>query len=157
MRMILQEVEKLRDRTGPPSKGYFYSGTADLVLHHGQLFSPVDQPKGLKKGRYKLCFKNAFEAADRGFGEYAEGFATTAANPFPVHHAWIVRSEGHVIDPTWNDGEDYFGIVFPLKVVSAIICAKRFYGVLEDWDNQNPILRQRLDFVTLVKIYQNLM
>lgn len=68
---------------------------------------------------------------------YCEGYA---AGIIPTLHAWVVTKFGTVIDPTWEDGTDYFGV--PIKTSYLLKSMKRtgVYGVIDLWQHRWPIL-----------------
>lgn len=70
------------------------------------------------RARQKWCFNNCFRIASRvSTLTYYEGFA----NPIiPIGHAWLVRDDGVVIDPTLclldqHRTPDYCGVPVPLQ------------------------------------------
>lgn len=60
---------------------------------------------------------------------YCEGFAVPP-DLFPIEHAWLVDSNGCVIDPTWKDGTDYFGVVLRKDFVLNHMLKTKKYGIL---------------------------
>ncbi|MCZ0984152.1 hypothetical protein O1L60_46175 [Streptomyces diastatochromogenes] len=65
----------------------------------------------------RLCYSNAARYARDHRSEglvYAEGFALPGGVDFPLAHAWCVRADGTVLDPTWADtpGRAYIGVAF---------------------------------------------
>lgn len=79
--------------------------TEKWMLEHGHVMGPrIPLPDGIKYGKAKECFGNAFGVA--AFDEryrYCEGWAYTPGL-IAVHHAWLIDLDGNVIDPTWRDG-----------------------------------------------------
>ena len=107
----------LKVKTPYPSEEHF-------VLAHGRFFMPIPFPKDLLAMRAtrmpQECFWNAhclvklFPKKYR----YVEGFASvTRLHPEPVRHAWVIDKEDSAIDPTWDDGVEYFGVEFAWKYV----------------------------------------
>ena len=41
----------------------------------------------------------------------------------PVAHAWCIDLEGFVVDTTWDEGMDYFGVPFRMQYVRRIALA----------------------------------
>lgn len=65
----------------------------------------------------RLCYGNAARYATDHQAQgmvYAEGFALTNVGGADLHlaHAWVVRPNGTVLDPTWGDhpGWAYIGV-----------------------------------------------
>lgn len=75
--------------------------------------------KILRRKLYKL--KHCFHACQivslfSPSYQYYEGYARNPAVPMNIEHAWLVK-DGKVLDPTWPDGTEYFGIPIPLDVI----------------------------------------
>ena len=85
-----------------------------LVLKLGRSFTPQRRPKGIRRGRKKRCYENAFEVmVEHETLTYCEGFVLTEGLRIPVEHAWCIDEEGNVVDNTLPDpGTAYFGIPF---------------------------------------------
>ena len=151
-----QFLSALRQVRGEGLKGlgYHYSSIEDLILTEGQIFDTVAElPKGIKKGKLGKCYQNATELILRDDSyRYVEGYAVSNGL-IPLMHGWAINDLGHVIDPTWNDGVEYYGIIFPKSTVSAQIIATKVYGMLDDYHNQFPILKDKLDFSKLETFY----
>lgn len=96
-------------------------GATTAILKYGQVFKlPEKKPDWLQISEPRNCFNNATACAvTRPDIHYAEGYALAPDLPIPVQHAWLVDSEGQVLDPTWPDTQDhvYFGIAFRRQFV----------------------------------------
>ena len=125
LRMVQTVRERGRRRPGA------YSGPEDVVLTHGKFFRkkasapPRDFPPEVSiPGR---CFSNALLSVmhgEWGDAEWAEGLTYVEgwAHPtgmIPIHHAWLVDSEGNVYDSTWDHIEEavYLGVPFSADAV----------------------------------------
>lgn len=106
---------------GPEMECYRY------VLEHGQAFRASETSKELlaliKKFkrfniRKKACFYNSQMLAmeSNGVFKYYEGWASTNSFGVPFEHGFNVY-EGKVVDITWQDGKDYFGLEIPLTFI----------------------------------------
>jgi hypothetical protein len=130
--MITPEVDTLGEDTvlsylrqvAKLSEGHYY-GTEDwvfptryhLLLDHGRRFTATPPPTDLADMEPRLCYSNAarYARAHRPDGlVYAEGYALPQGVDFPLAHAWCVRPDGTVVDPTWADapGRAYIGVAF---------------------------------------------
>jgi hypothetical protein len=115
----------------------------DYILKHGQSWGPRVFPDHIQQGPEHQCFKtSALLAIKHDNLRYVEGFATSV---IPMPHAWLVDSDGNVIDPTWDKtyGDDYFGVEIPTQTLLKVILKTDQYGVLsfENWDKILKILR----------------
>lgn len=51
----------------------------------------------------------------------------------PVHHAWLITSNGQAYDPTLEQpGEVYFGIPFETEYIREAVVVHGCYGLLDD-------------------------
>lgn len=132
----------LREQMNPP-KFMRYNSIEQFILKEGQEYRYEDRPAYIPKMPDKQCYQNAFKLIqDQSSLTYVEGFATAI---IPIAHAWCVDSKGVVIDPTWQDGRDYIGVPLPFNLVMHVTFIRGVYGVIDDWENQWPILRLGLD------------
>ena len=133
----LKFVQKARGNRKP--KGWEYTCIEDFILKNGRKMKIEPLPEGIKRGEPRQCFKNAFLLAlENGF-TYCEGYANSVV-PLPLMHAWCVDKNGIVIDPTWEDGKDYFGVEIPMEIANRIILKSGHYGVIDTWDLKFPFL-----------------
>lgn len=128
-----------KNNTTPPD---FYLGMEELLLQHGELFTPAAfnkrQYPNARRTR-RECFCNAILLAGRYDNlRYAEGLAAGGA-VLPVHHAWCIDEYGAVVDPTWRDAAqaEYFGVVADTRAVSRYFDDKENYCSILDggWDH----------------------
>lgn len=108
---------------------YYGSGNlAHKFLHeHGREYQTM--AKHEFKAPLGLCFKNAAKLVQAQEGlVYCEGFAV-AGDLFPMMHAWAVDQEGHIVDPTWNNGGHYFGVKFTEEFILKSMLRTKSYGV----------------------------
>lgn len=121
-------------------------------------FSRVDWTESLKiarrhRAKPKQCFANCHRISLAQNLDYHEGFCT---HLIPFEHAWLVRADGAVIDPTLclssNDPEptvDFFGIL----IGRAELLAPRDNPYEPTWlqsilpliGDQNPCASKRLN------------
>lgn len=97
------------------------------VLEHGQAFratAPSKELLALVKEfnhfniRKKACFYNSqmLTVESNGVFKYYEGWASTNLIGIPFEHGFNVY-KGQVVDVTWQDGKDYFGLEIPLVFI----------------------------------------
>ena len=97
------------------------------VLEFGQCFLKVSDrlPIGMRRGQLTACHVNCRKMAIRRPEEftYAEGFARSTSLGFGtprLSHAWLVDSQGLVVDRTWDrgEGDEYDGVIIPTSTLS---------------------------------------
>jgi hypothetical protein len=91
-------------------------GPSTALTEFGRIYKAIsERPRWLAHGKPKSCFLNATAIVlVRDDVAYVEGYALDPNIPIPLQHAWLVDSNGRVIDPTWadNKGHVYYGIAF---------------------------------------------
>jgi hypothetical protein len=145
MQAMMKMREMNKDKLPKPN-GWKYSCMEDFVLANGRLFTYKPLPKKIKRGEMKLCYMNAYHLVmAKPELIYVEGFA---AGIIPTAHAWCVDRKGRVYDPTWQDGQEYFGVPFDPIFVLETIAKREHYGVIDDWENKWPLIQGvRTDFL----------
>lgn len=116
-----------------------YSCLEEFILSNGKAMGDrsIESDK-YKKGTMKECFKNAYRlASSKGF-KYCEGYATSI---IPTLHAWCLDEKGNVIDVTWKNGRDYFGVIFPMSYIHKVHAARGKYGVMDNYEQGFPLLK----------------
>lgn len=117
------------------------------LLQVGRLYPWRPLPSSVARMEAKACWGNAYRLARTTGWDYACGYACADANLLvPIMHAWVVDSEGYVVDPTWAGVQRgslmnmdyarmidrrYFGIVLPLEKVAEYASQKTFMTILE--------------------------
>ena len=109
-----------------------YRGAYDLVSSLGKNWSTEVSDILVPKGMKKQCYRNAANAAWAYKNlRYVEGFALFMG--MPISHAWIVDEYDRVVDSTWDKkSEEYFGVAFSTKFLSAIAFKTGMYGLIPD-------------------------
>lgn len=107
-----------------------HSAKGAFIKAHGKEFTSIAS-KSPVKGKMKECYMNAYQLATHRDGyTYVEGMATTEKVPIPLDHAWCVDAHGDVVDPTWNEGNAYFGVPFKTEYIEKTALKTKVYGVL---------------------------
>lgn len=126
------------------NKDYKYNSVEELVLNLGRRFYPRNFNKKeypTAKSTMKECFSNAQDLLLKTEDlTYVEGYIYYH---IPILHAWLIDSEGTVIDPTLRDSENYvyFGIPLQKNYVLETTVEKGTYGVIENWEMRYPMLK----------------
>lgn len=121
-----------------------YATPAHFVLVNGRPFTPQLRPTGIRTGGFRQCFDNAFRLARRRKLIYVEGYAIRGFDGWrchPVLHAWCSTSDGLVVDNTWKDGLEYFGVPIDLAFLQQTRETSGQFSVLDNWEQGYPILR----------------
>jgi len=105
-----------------------------IVLKHGRAFqAPAHpRPKGIRKGRNKLCYMNSYHLTEQSY-RYVEGFAIANISvQIPLQHAWVIDERDNVIETTWPEsGLEYYGIIFDRELVDKVMLELRVYGIMD--------------------------
>lgn len=118
-----------------------------FTLEHGRAWETAPYPLDLPRMQIKQCFGNAQKLLMRGRKDltYVEGYACSGSLSInmPILHAWLVDSEGRVVDPTWdNDPKSaYFGVPFEREYVIKIAKAsKAACSLIDNFEMRWPLL-----------------
>lgn len=112
------------------------SHIARFLLDHGRVFATDDEAvRWLELGELGECYRNSWSLSwdmqTEGWA-YVEGYATSASLlGLPLMHAWLLTDEGLAVDPTWELGLDYYGVVIPHDVAAEVMAVTERYGVLD--------------------------
>jgi hypothetical protein len=132
------------------NQGY---SSCDFILKHGRKFStgPRSFPRW---GKLKECFKNALEAATLHGFVYCEGYASGV---IPVLHAWCVDPKtGLVVDPTWENGTEYFGVPFQHSYVLDFVDRHQVYdSLIENYRDKWPLIVGTADLSQVLNLELN--
>lgn len=121
-----------------------------FVLANGRDFQPCENPAQWikRRGRIGNCYKNAFLLVLEHPKDlrYAEGYAARMEEGHPIIckglHAWAVTKDGEVVDPTWKNGVEYFGVAFEFEQVRQVMMRNQdFSGVIDDVAGGWPLLK----------------
>lgn len=134
---MFTELAKRNKRTGING----YRCMEEFVLRNGRQMDPSPLPSGIKRGPMKQCYQNAGRIAlSRLEFTYVEGYAISI---IPVLHGWLIDSEGRVVDPTWKDGLEYFGVPISTRYLRRHVLEHGVWGVIDGWDRNWPILHAK--------------
>lgn len=95
-----------------------------FLLQHGKEFKAIKPSKELRdllkkfkhfRVRKRACYFNAqmLTIDSNGRFRYYEGYATTTKMAIGFEHGFNVY-DGQVVDLSWPDGADYFGVEIPV-------------------------------------------
>jgi hypothetical protein len=112
-------------------------GFPAFLIDHAREFEPDARTFKGRRMRPGYCFENATKMAMRRPElTYVEGYVNVL---IPTHHAWLMRPDGSIIDPTLNpvglylerpiDG--YFGVPFSTEYLIASVIRNTVYGLLD--------------------------
>ena len=139
-------------------RGARYTSEADFILKNGRAFEKSPSSEGIRMGRPRECFRNATNLAlrKRDLYTYVEGYAVNKW--FPTHvaaHAWCIDSQNFVVDPTWEEGTDYFGVAFRHDYLRRILKGKRDYGLIANHEMNYPLVtgEHRVDEALISKVW----
>lgn len=135
----LKDMTTFRRGFGNPPKHMKFCCLEEYVLRHGKFMgSRSRRSDEFPKDKMKECFANAYRRMMHKQLHYCEGFAMGV---IPVMHAWLVDMQGNVIDTTWDDGKEYFGVEFPTEFVIRTVLARGSYGVIDNFEQRWPLLQ----------------
>lgn len=103
--------------------------SVEFLAKHGKTWDKADF---LQCGEKRMCYNNAASLAVSENWYYAEGYACPKKLKLPLMHAWCVRPDGSIVDPTWEDGTDYFGAVFVPRFVYEWMVECGYAGIFEN-------------------------
>jgi len=114
----------------PGRTDWKYRGFEELVLECGRVMEPKPLPKNIKQGQPKGCYANSQRLVLKNRSlTYVEGYAMAADVSIPLQHAWLLDTDGYVIDPTWETpGCCYLGIAFRTAWIKSIWNSRKQKG-----------------------------
>jgi hypothetical protein len=107
---------------------------ARFLLTHGRDYRADKTTFKGRRMRAQECFRNATLMGRRDPSlTYVEGFLSFLG--VPIHHAWLVRPDGRVVDPTLSNktvdwDTPYYGVAFGRGFVAAFILRQGRFGLL---------------------------
>jgi len=160
MMKYLEGVARMADAV----KGRKHYGAAEaFVLDKGEWHEARALPPRYRYMEERMCFRNSYRMALRHPGlTYVEGFAWSGL--LPVHHAWCTDGEGRVVDVTWQHGQRplpaeewvYFGVKMPDELIIAVSARSDYFGVILDFTNSCPLLKQEFDAEAALALYRDI-
>jgi hypothetical protein len=55
-------------------------------------------------------------------------------------HGWCIDPAGFVVDTTWEDGDDYFGVPFRVEYIRRITGTGKDYSLIDNEEMGFPLL-----------------
>jgi hypothetical protein len=132
MDMIRDYLKEISNMTPYSISGCKYSNVYEMVLDLGQSFPTISTVK-YKQGQIKACYENSLQLSKKHGFIYCEGFAVSKIAGFPLEHAWCIDGDKKVVDITWDDGIEYFGVCFSTKFVRDLYKKTGRYSVFGDY------------------------
>lgn len=120
-----------------------YTSEADFILKNGRPFEAGALPRGIRMGRPRECFRNAATLALRkpNLYTYVEGYAVNRwVAMHTVAHAWCVGPDNYAVDPTWDEGTEYFGVAFRHDHLRRVLKSRRDYGLIDNPEMDFPLI-----------------
>lgn len=132
---LKQSIEIVKRGNFKKLGGYY--NMEEFVYRNGRLFKI--KPHNIKRGPMKECYRNAalLSIQDPKY-YYVEGYAMGI---IPAMHAWCIDKDKNVIDPTWPDGREYFGVVFKESYLFKHMEKYKRYGLIDNWQNEWPLFK----------------
>jgi hypothetical protein len=122
---FLQDVSQMMSAR----EGWKFNSVEALVLHYGRSYTPAPLPEGICRGEMRQCYSNAMQLVKtRSDLTYVEGYAFSVV--FPMGHGWATADGRTAIDPTWDNGSDYFGIPFTRSFWEGFVASTGYWGIL---------------------------
>ena len=134
IKAYLNGMIKMREQFNMHMKEHQFASFEELILGKGR---QMHNPKFIKGGAMKECFKNSYNLMQKKGYTYCEGYAMGI---IPVLHAWCLDKKGNVVDPTWKDGTEYYGIPFKTEYVLETAIKREYYGIIDNWQDRWPLL-----------------
>lgn len=142
MKDYLEQITRLRRDHIP--KGWKWPCIEAMVRSEGMGFSSMETevPEHLR-GPMGQCFQNAWKAVVLSEHEltYCEGYAWGI---IPALHAWVMRPDGVILDPTWAGqvaATSYYGVPLKYHFVLKFRQKNRSISILDAWEDGMPMLR----------------
>jgi hypothetical protein len=116
---------------------------AQFILEHGRAFEIDDRTFKGRRMTIKECFSNTTKMVWNDWSlTYVEGYVSAL---IPFHHAWCMRDDGGIIDPTLrikgrvgDMPHDYFGVPFSGAFLNRYLRTVRIYGLLDGMSQMCP-------------------
>ena len=125
---LMQKAQFVLGSSLPPAELHNY------LAAYGQEWQAAPLPHGMKTGPAKQCYANATQAVIANpTWRFVEGVAfSKATGDLPFLHAWAVKPDGTVVDPTWPHPEHgrYFGVAYDRDSYLTHALRTGYYGVL---------------------------
>jgi hypothetical protein len=110
-----------------------YAEVTKFILDNGTAMTEFSALHAdFKRGELGECYSNAGRIANGKGLRYVEGYAVPSTVPLPMMHAWLIDEQGRIIDPTWEDGNAYYGVVIPHTTMWEILGRLKYWGIFDN-------------------------
>jgi len=120
-----------------------YTSEADFILKNGRSFEIrciATRSNGWGDARM-LPQRRGTGASKPNIYMYVEGYAVNRwIATHTVAHAWCIGSDNFVVDPTWDEGAEYFGVPFRHDYLRRVLKARRDYGLIDNAEMDFPLV-----------------
>lgn len=148
--MELQAYRKMNNSRQTAYKEWFYKNSESFKDVNKELSEKLSIENSCE---IKQCYRNAWIATcGKRNLRYFEGFVASKSIPIPIQHAWLIDTDGKVVDPTLiingdrmvkqlrkmgikdhtprgnRLGDDYFGMEIPIDFVNKMTFKKKITG-----------------------------
>lgn len=99
-----------------------------ILCEHGRAMTPkiVNDLSGTRE--MGQCYRNSALLMMNDEFTYCEGYALKPGL-IPLEHAWLLDRDGLVIDPTWPEECEYFGVPMKDEFVLEMATSIQHYGI----------------------------
>jgi len=129
-------------------KEWKYAHMFDYVLQNGRQFKVRKEfPDDIERGPKKQCYTNCFGIVMTYDNyRYCEGYAKSAYG-FITEHAWLIDENDEVVDPTWDDGFEYYGYIIDVETLEHVSKKTEYIGIIDNYKAKIMLLKGEINAV----------
>ena len=118
-----------------------HTSEADFILKNGRSFKFAAVQRGFRMGRPSECATPRHFLRKPDMYMYVEGYAVNRwMTMHAVAHAWCIGLDNLVVDPTWDEGAEYFGVPFRHDYLRRVLKARRDYRLIDNAEMDFPLV-----------------